>query len=429
MLKKKKISKYLIAITLIILGLIIKTNISYGTFEVSDSRISMDINENKTITISGKDEKGSLSVASSDREVVEATNSNNLIDNNSSTVTLNSKKKGTATITITAVLDGKDGEGDTTITKDIKVSVGGAKSTKSETQSGSTNLTGISLGMGTLTPKFNKNTTEYSTSIETDLTTLTVTPKAEDETAMVAVTGNTNLKVGSNTVKIVVTSNEESKTYTINVTKTEANETETKSTIKKLGLKSLNIEGVELFPTFNESTYTYKAEIKNKNITSLDDIQAEANESGASVEIVGNDNLQDGDNTITIIVTSKDGKEIRVYQIFVTKNAEKVSNITQSSNTNNTVNNNMLYIILGIVVIMVVVIVIIVVQKNKKSKKRVKETVPTKKKIEIIIEDEKEVKANVNKDKNNVDKTKKSKSKPKQNSNSNQNKPKGRHSV
>ena len=230
-------------------------------------------------------------------------------------------------------------------------------------------------------------------------------------------------------MKIVVTSNEESKTYTINVTKTEANETETKSTIKKLGLKSLNIEGVELFPTFNESTYTYKAEIKNKNITSLDDIQAEANESGASVEIVGNDNLQDGDNTITIIVTSKDGKEIRVYQIFVTKNAEKVSNITQSSNTNNTVNNNMFYIILGIVVIMVVVIVIIVVQKNKKSKKRVKETVPTKKKIEIIIEDEKEVKANVNKDKNNVDKTKKSKSKPKQNSNSNQNKPKGRHSV
>ena len=38
-----------------------------------------------------------------------------------------------------------------------------------------------------------------------------------------------------------------------------------------------------------------------------------------TIEILGNENLQMGENVITILVKSEDGQEIYTYQIIVTK--------------------------------------------------------------------------------------------------------------
>ena len=49
------------------------------------------------------------------------------------------------------------------------------------------------------------------------------------------------------------------------------------------------------------------------------DIKATANDEKATVEIIGNNELVDGENLLTIIVKSEDGKETVTYTITVNK--------------------------------------------------------------------------------------------------------------
>lgn len=89
----------------------------------------------------------------------------------------------------------------------------------------SADLSELKIGSLTLDPAFDPDVTEYETATTTTTNTLTATPEDEDATVAVtlndeAVTGTTlTWDVGENELVIKVTNGEESKTYTVTVTK------------------------------------------------------------------------------------------------------------------------------------------------------------------------------------------------------------------
>lgn len=202
-----------------------------------------------------------------------------------------------------------------------------------------------------LDPEFNPETTSYTLNVGADVEKLEIKAAPNDEKATVEITGNESLVVGDNAVKITVTAQDgTTRIYTINVKKGEAT---------TLGLSSLKINGYTLSPKFSSNVYEYKINVLDPNITKLD-VSAIANFENAKVEVTGNTNLVKGENTITITVTSEDGKEKVIYQILVNKDSDATA----------TTNKKDMIIYGGIVVgvILIFVIIIIVVKSRKKKK-------------------------------------------------------------
>lgn len=233
--------------------------------------------------------------------------------------------------------------------------------TKPKDKSKNNNLKSLKVSEGTLSPDFNKDVTNYKLSVGKDVEKITVNAEAEDEKAKVEISGNEDLKEGANTVKVIVTAeNGDTKTYTISVTK------EAKG---KLQLASLEINGIKLNETFKPDKYEYTANLPNNTDTKKLDIKAKANDENATVEILGNDNLVQDENVITIMVKSKDGKENVTYQIIVNKKAASSNNNTTASNNKNNKNNDLfLYVAVGIFATALILIIIIIVRSIKKSK-------------------------------------------------------------
>lgn len=146
-----------------------------------------------------------------------------------------------------------------------------------------------------------------------DKTTINVNAVPEDNNAKVNITGNTNLKTGLNKINIKVTAPDKktTKTYTINATKTDNPD------LANANLENLAIENVTLNPEFNENILEYNAEI-GSDIDSLN-ILAVPKIEGATINIQGKDNLQFGENIITIAVVAKDGVSKKDYIVKVYK--------------------------------------------------------------------------------------------------------------
>ena len=157
-------------------------------------------------------------------------------------------------------------------------------------------------------PEFDKKTTEYYVVVDLSVDELEITATAEDSNATVKISGNTQLEEGENTIIIVVTAEDSTeRTYKIIVTKTDNAE------LVNANLKSLYVKGFEIYPTFSSKIYKYNLTI-NEKIYSLE-ILAEAENENATIEIKGNNQLKEGNNTITITVTAEDGITKREYTI------------------------------------------------------------------------------------------------------------------
>lgn len=222
--------------------------------------------------------------------------------------------------------------------------------TKPEEKSNNANLKSISIENAELTPNFDANVTEYSAKIsDYEETKINITAVAEDEKSTVKVEGNENIVVGENVITITVTAEDgTTKIYTITL----VNE---KTTV--LGLSNLIIRNAEL-KNFSTSIFEYTVEFKDLDQL---DIVATANEEGATVEILGNENLAVGENVITIIVTSADGTKTATYQIKATKL------VTEVQETQKQVNGKSILISALIAFVVLVVIIILIVKYAKKD--------------------------------------------------------------
>lgn len=398
MKRKSIIISIICFITLILTS--INVYAAKGSFQVSVKSKSLNVGNTTTLSITAKECAGVFKVTSSDSSVVSVGSVPDWIEEETKTVTLTAKKAGKITITITASDVGDTDANDVTGSKTIEITVKEkATSTdkkdetttnkKDEDSNKDTTKKSNNANLSTLgvTPKdydfsgFSKNKTEYSVTVPKNVDSLKVLYKTEDSKATVKVSGNSGFEVGSNnkiTVKVTAEDGKTTKTYTIKVTQLAEEEEKPGNLIdneEELYLKSLSIEGIELTPEFKKDTYSYTATLSDSAVNELK-VSAEANNEKAKIEISGNTNLVEGDNTINILLTIDDSSTQKIYQIVVKKEASDVSAVTTSENgssSNDLIGKIKNYAGIAIVVIVLVIVAIIVliimlIKENKKMK-------------------------------------------------------------
>ena len=137
------------------------------------------------------------------------------ISGSSTSVTVNNAA-GTAGTTTGNATSGGTATGTTTGS-----AANGTGTSTNETQSADNSLKSLTISPGTLSPAFSGQTTSYTATVDSDVTSIAVSAVPVNANAVVeSVTGNDNLKTGVNTIKIVVKAeNGVTATYTIKVTK------------------------------------------------------------------------------------------------------------------------------------------------------------------------------------------------------------------
>ena len=163
-------------------------------------------------------------------------------------------------------------------------------------------------------PSFNKNVNTYNIKVPYEVEKLDLSYITSNEKSKVEITGNEDFKVGSvNTVEIKVTAEDGSvRIYSLNVTRSTAS--------SKTDLKDITIDNVNITPKFDPNNQEYTAKVDGN--TNKLDIKATPSDSSSKVEIIGNENLKVGHNTVLIKVTDKDGFT-KYYSIDVEKEKEE----------------------------------------------------------------------------------------------------------
>ncbi|MBR1416333.1 MAG: cadherin-like beta sandwich domain-containing protein, partial [Bacilli bacterium] len=186
------------------------------------------------------------------------------------------------------------------------------------------NLKNITVTTGSfveLQPNFDPNVYEYSVIIPSVNDKATI-EGVVDNSELVTVEGNGEytLKVGSNVVTLISTSNITGNTsiYHINLIK-EADE--------DVDLISLSASEGTLSPTFDRSTNKYTMSV-GEDVDKLT-LSYKTSNSQAKVYVAGNQNFVSGDNKVNIVVTNPEGTKTKTYQIIVRK--DKNSNPALSS--------------------------------------------------------------------------------------------------
>jgi len=216
------------------------------------------------------------------------------------------------------------------------------------TKSSNANLSNLITAPVDFTGFKASKTTGYSITVGSDVDTVKVTAKVQHSGASYKVTGNTNLKEGTNVIKVTVTAEDgvTKKTYEVKVYKLAEEEIipnviEEPEEIeeKEIYLKSLTIEGIELKPAFDSIVYEYTIELEE--IVEKLNINAISNVDSAIIEVEGNGEFSEGENEIKIILKDKDGNIVKTYLITViigNKSEEQIETISLLSQNVNNIN-------------------------------------------------------------------------------------------
>lgn len=226
---------------------------------------------------------------------------------------------------------------------------------------------------------FKAETTTYKAEVPNNVSKVEVYAEAEDKEAEVIITGTgkRDLKVGENEIIITVTAEDGTqKTYTIYVTRLEKNLLEENSNDKKdnkievvnnnygeeNGLANITFGNATLETEFQTNVYEYQVKYIGEE-TALD-ITAEPTDSSYIVQITGNENLEEGENLITILVSDKDDNNVATYQLTVNKKLVDEEAIAREKEA-----QKKALIIGGVIaiVLITVVVIIIKIRKNKKE--------------------------------------------------------------
>ena len=373
---KLNIKKYnriiLLSIILIIVLSLSNVVLGAGNFSISTSAKSLNKGESTTITVTANSCAGQFSISSSNSSVVSISSSSAWLDNSSTTITLTAQSTGTATITVTAV-DVTDTElNDIVGSKTCMVTVtepapppqtnnGGSSSGGNSSSSGNTttkpstttnnkktekkeekkssdnSLSTLAVAEGVLLPEFNKDIKEYTLTVPNEVTTVNVAATTTDPKASYSVEGNAELVEGENIVTIKVKAEDGTTAdYVIKVTRARP-ELVLNSIIVKYKDKNGDLIEIPLNPIFTFDILEYNLEDLEYWVEQLD-IEAIANIEGATIEIEGADELQIGENTITITVRIpltiegtvvaegeiQESEEIKTYTIRVNVKEEPV---------------------------------------------------------------------------------------------------------
>lgn len=227
--------------------------------------------------------------------------------------------------------------------------------TRKDNRDSNNNLSSLTISAGHI--EFNKDKTNYTLSVPNDILQTDISATAASTKAKIEGTGNKSLAVGENIIIIKVTAeNQTVKEYKITIIR-EKIETVTVNN----NLKNLTITGHTI--NFNSNKKDYTIETTSNQL----DIKVELENSESTYEILGNDDLQDGD-IIQIIVTDKDGNN-NIYRI----NINKPNDSKQSEEKPQEKTTSYLPLILIIVFVLLLVVTIIVALKRWNEYKQQKE--------------------------------------------------------
>ena len=245
--------------------------------------------------------------------------------------------------------------------------------TKTTTSSSSNSSSNANLSNLGIRPNdftgFKPSVTTYNVTVPENVNSVDIYATAQSSSAKISGTGTTKLEEGTTTAKVTVTAKDgTTKTYTLNITRggdnsssADASSSSDESENEDKGLKSLKINDLQLEPEFNTNTYEYSVKYIGQD-TSLN-IQAEPTSDDYNVEIVGNEDLQEGENTITILVSDDSGKNVATYQVTVNKSLVDEEAIAKQEAQEK--KQRMMIIACAVVLIIVIIIVIIAIKKRK----------------------------------------------------------------
>lgn len=183
----------------------------------------------------------------------------------------------------------------------------------------------LSIDETILNETFSPSTTSYTASVANDVSQVTIQATANDIKAKsVEGVGVVNLKTGDNTVNIVVTAEDNTKTtYTIIINRAKS---------MNANLRSLALSGGYTFDQeFNKNTTNYTVTVPNSTSTVL--VSAEKEDATATVTGTGTVNLNTGDNTVNVVVTAEDSSVKKTYTIKIYRMLSSNANLSSLSST------------------------------------------------------------------------------------------------
>ena len=196
----------------------------------------------------------------------------------------------------------------------------------------SANLKALKLSKGKISPSFNKEVYEYTATVENNVTSIAVTPTAEDSKATIevndkkvpsgATSQNITLDEGGNVITITVTDEKDNtETYIINVSRKYGKD--------NVNLSELKVTDGTLSPVFDPEIYNYSVKVA-RNIEKVRVIFTAENEK-ATINIAGKKydsgqqseyiDLNIGANLITVEVVSEDKKNTTKYNLSIIRGA------------------------------------------------------------------------------------------------------------
>ena len=178
-----------------------------------------------------------------------------------------------------------------------------------------------------LNEAFDSEKTNYTLTVPASTSKITITATAIDGCTVFSGNGSHDLAEGKTTTFNIIAkvkNENRTQTYTLAVTRP----------TESVALRSLMVSGHSLNETFSQTNYTYTMTVPYDTTTL--NISAVAENDTDTVEIDGADNLEVGENEVTITVRSESGKEA-TYQILVTREEESEEENQTSNMTSNLV--------------------------------------------------------------------------------------------
>ena len=342
--------KRIIILGIILLFIISLTSISYAA-SASISASSQNVTTGTSVTITGSVTAGGWNLKlSGNGESKNLIGYTQVADNSSAStsITFTPRSSGTYTFKLTGDItdfyspDDKAENVDKSITITVSEpapsepttpSTPAAPAPATSTKSSNANLSNLVVQPVDFTGFRASKTTGYSVTVGNDVTEVKIIPTLSDPKSKYAISGNKNLKEGTNIVKITVTAEDGTqKTYQVNVIRQVADGEITPNSIEdttgisedenNMGLSKLEVKGYELTPEFQTDVYKYTIKLEEAEIKTLEEFKelliTEVNFEGGTVEVLGPEEFNlEGENKILISVTDQEGREYAEYTIII----------------------------------------------------------------------------------------------------------------
>ena len=366
----KKVIVYMIMCFVIIMAMTPK--VQAAGLVIAFSKSTANVGDTITIKVTGNEVKGNVKLTVSGNATLKEDTVS--LDNGPASVDLDVNGTGSIRVVATSVEEMQDSETGTPYSTGGTITVEGtsdsSNNTTSEEESSNANLSNLGIRPNDFSG-FTPGTTTYNVTVPEDVESVEVYATAQDSNASISGTGNKTLEYGENALNVVVTAEDGTiKTYTINVTRegeetNETDETEGETEIIN-GLSNITIGDLELSPAFKKDVYEYTVKYIGEN-TSLD-IQAVPTDPDYTVEILGNEDLKEGENIITILVADGEGNNVATYQLTVNKSLVDEEALAKEEEERQQQEQRKIFMIAGGIIVLILVIVIIIVIKRRRNR-------------------------------------------------------------